>query len=182
MKEYIKQVLFDEAKIKERVKELGRLITEDYRGKDLVLVTILRGACVFLADLMREIEIPCKVDFMAISSYGNTTKSSGEVRVLKDLNTPIENKHILIVEDIIDSGYTLNYLKGLLGARQPASVKICALLDKPERREVNCYGDYVGFEIPNAFIVGYGLDYAEYFRNLPYIGILDFEKYQKENG
>ena len=182
MDRYVKKVLYSEDEVKQRVKEMGEEISRDYEGKDLLLICILRGACVFMADLLREIKIPCKIDFMAISSYGSGTKSTGEIRVLKDLNSSIEGKHIIIVEDIIDSGNTLNHLKGMLATRNPASVKICSILDKPSRREVPLYGDYVGFAIPDEFVIGYGLDYSEIFRNLPYIGVLDYDKYVKENG
>ncbi len=164
----------------ERVEELGRQITQDYQGKDLVLVGILKGAVVFFADLIRHVELPMSMDFMAISSYGNATKSAGVVRILKDLDKDIVGKHIIIVEDIVDSGLTLSFLKENLLSRGAASLRICALLDKPERRKVDIRADYQGFSIPDAFVVGYGLDYAEYYRNLPYIGVLKPEIYTKD--
>jgi hypoxanthine phosphoribosyltransferase len=173
-------VLLEEEVIRKRVEELGRQITQDYQGKDLVLVGILKGAVVFFADLIRHVELPMSMDFMAISSYGNATKSAGVVRILKDLDKDIVGKHIIIVEDIVDSGLTLSFLKENLLSRGAASLRICALLDKPERRKVDIRADYQGFSIPDAFVVGYGLDYAEYYRNLPYIGVLKPEIYTKD--
>ena len=166
------EVMIDEATLQSRIAELGAAITEDYRGRDLFLVGVLKGAVFFMADLMRQLDLPCEVDFMAISSYGAGTDSSGVVRILKDLDVSIEGRDVLIVEDIIDSGLTLSYLLRNLQARHPASLETCALLTKPERRmnEIACR--YVGFEIPNRFVIGYGLDFAERFRNLPYIGVL----------
>ena len=160
-----------------RVAELGARITEDYRGKDLLMVGILKGAVVFFSDLIRHVDIPVSIDFMAISSYGSATKSSGVVRILKDLDHAIAGRHVIIVEDIVDTGKTLAFLKENLLARGAASLKICTLLDKPERRQVEIEADYFGFVIPNVFVVGYGLDYAEKYRNLPEIGVLKPEVY-----
>ena len=179
MQEYIEKVLISEEQLKKRVAELGRQITEDYRGKDLLVIGIFKGAVPFLADLIREIKIPLKYDFMAVSRYGSSNISSGAVRILKDLDSSVEDKHILIVEDIVDTGLTLKYLKENLARRHPLSLKVVTLLDKPERREVEMHPDYNGFVIPNEFVVGYGLDYDEMFRNLPYIGVLKPEAYQK---
>jgi len=168
----VEEVLIEEEAVRARVAELGATLTEDYRGRDLLLVGVLKGAVFFMADLMRRIELPCEVDFMAISSYGDGVDSSGVVRILKDLDVSIEGRNVLVVEDIVDSGLTLSYLVRLLKARRPASIEICTLLAKPERTENEVACRYVGFEIPNRFVVGYGLDFAERFRNLPYIGIL----------
>jgi hypoxanthine phosphoribosyltransferase len=176
----IETVLIDQAALQERVQALGKLINATYAGRDLLLVAVLKGSFVFLADLMRAITIPHEVDFMATSSYAGGTSSSGVVRILKDLNTAIEGRHLLIVEDIIDSGNTLNYLLRILQQRKPASLRIMTLLDKPERREVAVQVDWVGFSIPNHFVVGYGLDYNEIYRNLPYIGILKPQIYSPE--
>ena len=173
-------VLLEEEAIQKRVKELGRQITRDYEGKELVLIGILKGAVVFFSDLIRHVELPMSMDFMAISSYGNATKSAGVVRILKDLDKDIVGKHIIIVEDIVDSGLTLSFLKDNLVSRGAASLRSCALLDKPERRKVDIKADYQGFTIPDAFVVGYGLDYAERYRNLPYIGVLKPEIYTKD--
>jgi hypoxanthine phosphoribosyltransferase len=175
MKDFVKEVLVSEENIEKRVRELGTQITEDYRGKDLMLVGILKGAAIFMADLARNIDIPLTMDFMAVSSYGNATQSSGVVRIVKDLDTSIEGKDILIVEDIIDTGLTLGYLTDNLTKRGARSVRICTLLDKPERRKVNVPVDYRGFIIPDEFVVGYGIDYAEKYRNLPYISSLKEE-------
>ena len=175
----IDRVLISEKELSEIVKKLGAQITEDYKGKDLLLVSILKGSVAFMADLMREITIPCNIDFMAVSSYGAGTKSSGVVKIIKDLDSSIEGKDLLIVEDILDSGRTLNYIKEILLARNPKSIKICTLFDKPERREVDLYADYIGSKVPNEFIVGYGLDYNEYYRNLPYIGVLKESVYSE---
>ncbi len=168
----VSEVLVDEATLQARIAELGAEVTRDYRGRDLFLVGVLKGAIFFMADLMRHIDLPCEVDFMAISSYGDRVDSSGIVRILKDLDVSIEGRNVLIVEDIVDSGLTLSYLMRNLEARQPASLEVCALLTKPERRtnEVECR--YVGFEIPNRFVIGYGLDFGEWYRNLPYVGVL----------
>jgi hypoxanthine phosphoribosyltransferase len=166
------EILIDETAVKERVAALGAEISSDYAGRDLLLVGVLKGAVFFMADLMRELSIPCEIDFMAISSYGAATDSSGVVRILKDLDINIAGRDVLVVEDIIDSGLTLSYLMRNLQARNPASVEVCALLTKPERREIEVPVRYVGFEIPNRFVIGYGLDFAERYRNLPYIGVL----------
>jgi hypoxanthine phosphoribosyltransferase len=171
----VQEVLIDEATLQARVAELGAEITRDYEGREPLLVGVLKGAVFFMADLMRRIELPCEVDFMAISSYGAGVDSSGVVRILKDLDVSIENRNVIIVEDIIDSGLTLSYLLRNLEAREPASLEICALLTKPERRENDVHVRYVGFEIPNRFVIGYGLDFAERYRNLPYIGVLSEE-------
>ncbi len=166
------EVLIDGETLRNRIVELGAEISVDYEGRDLLLVGVLKGAIFFISDLMRELTVPCEVDFMAISSYGAATDSSGVVRILKDLEINISGRDVLVVEDIIDSGLTLSYLRRTLGARKPASLEICALLTKPERREVEVPVRYVGFEIPNRFVIGYGLDFAERYRNLPYIGVL----------
>ena len=168
----VEEILVDEAALQARVAELGAEISADYRDRDLLLIGVLKGAIFFMADLMRQIDLPCEVDFMAISSYGAGVDSSGVVRILKDLDMPIENRNVVIVEDIVDSGLTLSYLLRNLEARQPASLEICALLTKPDRRENDVECRYVGFEIPNRFVIGYGLDFAERYRNLPYIGVL----------
>jgi hypoxanthine phosphoribosyltransferase len=169
----IGEILVQQDDLRHRVKELGAEITADYADKDLVLVGVLKGAVFFLSDLMREIDVPCEVDFMAVASYGSATDSSGVVRILKDLDAAIEGRDVLIVEDIVDSGLTLQYLLRNLGARDPASLEVCALLTKPERRKVDLPTRYVGFEIPNRFAIGYGLDHDERFRNLPYVAALN---------
>jgi hypoxanthine phosphoribosyltransferase len=166
------EILIEEPELQRRIAELGRQISEDYAGKDLLLIGVLKGAVFFMADLMRHITVPCEVDFMAISSYGAATDSSGIVRILKDLDLNIEGRDVLVVEDIIDSGLTLSYLTRALEAREPSSLEVCALLTKPERREVDVPVRYVGFEIPNRFVIGYGLDFAERYRNLPFVGVL----------
>ena len=158
--------------LQKRIAELGKEISRDYEGKDLVMVGVLKGAVLFLADLMRHIDVPCEVDFMAVSSYGSQTDSSGVVRILKDLDAPIQGRDVLIVEDIIDSGLTLQYLMRNLGARDPASLEVCSLLTKPERLRVDLPAKYVGFEIPNEFAIGYGLDHAQRYRNLDYVAAL----------
>jgi hypoxanthine phosphoribosyltransferase len=168
----IGEVLVQKDELENRVRQLGREISADYEGQDLVLVGVLKGAVFFLSDLMRHIEIPCEVDFMAVASYGSSTDSSGVVRILKDLDAAIEGRDVLIVEDIVDSGLTLQYLLRSLGARNPRSLEVCALLTKPERRKVDLPTRYVGFEIPNKFAIGYGLDHAERYRNLPYVAAL----------
>jgi hypoxanthine phosphoribosyltransferase len=173
----IQEVLFTPDQIQARITELGEEISRDYRDRDLLLVCVLRGAVVFLADLLRALRIPAAVDFMAISSYGSDTSSTGVVRILKDLEDSIESKHVLVVEDIVDTGLTLNYLLENLRHRNAASVRVCALLDKPARRRAAAQPDYVGFTVPNAFVVGYGLDYAQQYRGLPFIGILKPEVY-----
>ena len=169
----IGEILVEADDLQRRVAELGAEISRDYEGKDLVMIGVLKGAVLFLADLMRRLEVPCEIDFMAVSSYGSATDSSGVVRILKDLDAPIEGRHVLIVEDIIDSGLTLQYLMRNLKARRPASLEVCSLLTKPERRRVELSPRYVGFEIPDRFVVGYGLDHAERFRNLPYVAVLN---------
>lgn len=173
----IAKVLVSREEIAKRVKELAAEINRDYAGKPLLVVCILRGATIFFADLFRELTGDVEVDFIAVSSYGSGASSSGEVKMLKDFSSPVAGKHLLIVEDIIDTGVTLVYLKKLLEARGPASVKLCALLDKPSRRKVALKGDYIGFEIPNEYVVGFGLDYAEKFRNLPDVCVLAPEVY-----
>ena len=174
----IEKVLISEDELAEIVKDLGKRISEDYKDKDLLLVSILKGSVIFMADIMRAITIPCNIDFMAVSSYGSGVKTSGVVKIIKDLDQSIEGKDLLIVEDILDSGRTLNYIREILSARNPASIRICTLFDKPERREVDLYADYIGAKVPNEFIVGYGLDYDEYYRNLPYIGALKRSVYE----
>ena len=168
----VEEVLIDQETLAHRIAELGAEVSADYRGKDLLLVGVLKGAIFFIADLMRSIDVPCEIDFMAISSYGSTTDSSGVVRILTDLDLPIEGRNVLVVEDIVDSGLTLSYLVRALKARSPASVEVCALLTKPARRRIDVPCKYVGFEIPNRFVIGYGLDFAERYRNLPYVGVL----------
>ena len=167
------EVLIDKEALSARIAELGAEISTDYAGRDLLLIGVLKGAVFFMADLMRKLTIPCEVDFMAISSYGASTDSSGVVRILKDLDINIEGRHVLVVEDIVDSGLTLSYLVRNLEAREPASLEVCALLTKPDRREIDVPVRYTGFEIPNRFVIGYGLDFAERYRNLPYVGVLD---------
>ncbi len=177
----IERVLISDEQIKEKIKQLGQMISDDYRNSDnLLLVGVLKGAVLFMADLIRNIDIPLQIDFMAVSSYGSSTQSSGVVRILKDLDETVEGKDLLIVEDIMDSGLTLSYMCNILKSRKPASLKICALLDKPNRRKVDLNVDYLGFEIPDHFVVGYGLDYAEKYRNLPYICVLKSEIYQNQ--
>ena len=168
----IERILLPQAQIHQRVAELGAEIDRDYAGKEPLLVSVLRGSFIFMADLARSITLPCTVDFMAVSSYGKGTSSSGQVKIVKDLSESIEGKDLLVVEDILDSGNTLYYLLQLLQARHPASVRLCTLLDKPSRRVKPVKVDYTGFSIPDEFVVGYGLDYAERYRNLPYIGVL----------
>ncbi len=174
----VAEILITEEQIRQRARELGQKISADYKGQDLLLVCVLKGAITFLADLMREITIPHAIDFMAISSYGASTESSGVVRILKDLDTNIEGCNVLIVEDIIDTGRTLSYITRNLRTRRPKSLRICTLLSKPSRREIEIPLHYVGFEIPNKFVIGYGLDFAEIYRSLPYIGVLKQEKYE----
>lgn len=178
MKDDILKVLLSEEEISARVKDLGEAITADYEGKDVIFVGVLKGCYVFMADLLRNVDLHCDMDFMAVSSYGNGTSTTGAVKINMDLGKNIEGKHLIIVEDILDSGVTLSYLKGYLSARKPASIKIVTLLDKPERRKADIKADYYGFAVPDAFVVGYGLDYAERYRNLPYIGILKPEVYE----
>jgi hypoxanthine phosphoribosyltransferase len=173
--ESIGEILVQPDELEHRVRELGAEISRDYAGRDLLLIGVLKGAVFFLADLMRTIDVPCEVDFMAVSSYGSSTDTSGVVRILKDLDEPLEGRHVLIVEDIVDSGLTLQYLMRTLETRGPASLEVCALLTKPERRLVETPARYVGFEIPDKFAIGYGLDYAERYRNLPYVATLQLE-------
>lgn len=179
MRQDIQEVLFTEAELNERISELGEQITADYEGKSLIVVGILKGSNIFTSDLVRKINLPLKMDFMAVSSYGSSTESTGVVKILKDLDRDIDGEHVLIVEDIVDSGLTLKYLKEILLTRNPASVRICTLLDKPARRKENIKPDYLGYEVPDEFIVGYGIDYAERYRNLPFVGILKREVYEK---
>jgi hypoxanthine phosphoribosyltransferase len=171
----VEEILIDEHALHARIAELGEEVSADYAGRDLLLIGVLKGAVFFMADLMRRLTVPCEIDFMAISSYGASTDSSGVVRILKDLDINIEGRHVLVVEDIIDSGLTLSYLIRNLEAREPASLQVCALMTKPERREIDVDVRYVGFEIPNRFVIGYGLDFAERYRNLPYVGVLHGE-------
>lgn len=173
----IKKILVSREEIAKRVAELGKQISEDYKGESVTLVCTLRGASIFFADLVREIEGDVEIDFIAVSSYGAGTKSSGEVKMIKDLSEPIKDKNVIIVEDIIDTGITLCYLKKLLLARAPKSLKVCSLLDKPSRRQVDFKGDYIGFEIENEFVVGYGLDYGEKMRNFKDVCVLAPEVY-----
>ena len=174
------KVLFSQEELQTRIRELGAQLSEDYRGKTPTMVCILKGAIMFYTDLVRSMDIPLTMDFMAVSSYGNSTKSSGEVEIRKDLSTSIEGKLVVIVEDIVDSGFTLTYLTRLLNTRGAKSIKLCTLLDKPSRRApgITLRADYSGFSVGNEFVVGYGLDYAELYRNLPYIGVLKPEIYE----
>jgi hypoxanthine phosphoribosyltransferase len=166
------EIMIEQDRLQARIRELGEEVSRDYTGRDLLLVGVLKGAVFFMADLMRELTVPCEIDFMAISSYGAQTDSSGVVRILKDLDTYIAGRDVLVVEDIIDSGLTLSYLMRSLKARKPGSLEVCALMTKPERREIEVPVRYVGFEIPNKFVIGYGLDFAERYRNLPYVAVL----------
>jgi hypoxanthine phosphoribosyltransferase len=172
----IGEVLVSTDELERRVGELGAEISRDYEGRDLVMIGVLKGAAVFLGDLMRRLTVPCEIDFIAVSSYGSSTDSSGVVRILKDLEAPIEGRDVLIVEDIIDSGLTLQYLLRNLRARNPGTLEVCALLTKPERRRVELPIRYLGFEIPNRFVIGYGLDYAQRYRNLSYVAVLNEER------
>ena len=169
----VSEVLIEQDALGARVAELGDEISADYEGREVLLIGVLKGAVFFMADLMRHVRVPCEIDFMAISSYGAATDSSGVVRILKDLELNIRDRDVLVVEDVIDSGLTLSYLMRNLGAREPASLEVCALLTKPGRREIEVPVRYVGFEIPNRFVIGYGLDFAERYRNLPYVGVLN---------
>lgn len=173
----IAETLLTEEQIADIVKKMGKQISEDYKDKNLLLVSVLKGSLVFMADLMREITVPCAIDFLSVSSYGNGTSTSGEVRILKDLDASLEGKDLLVVEDILDSGVTLSFLLKNLLARKPASVRLCTFLDKPERRRVDIKADYIGASVPDKFIVGYGLDYAEKYRNVPFVGVLKPEIY-----
>ena len=179
MHQDVEQILYTEEELRQRVKELGCQITADYSGKEPLLVSVLRGSYIFMADLTRAIDLDVTVDFMAVSSYGRGTVSSGQVEIKKDLSDSIEGKDLILVEDILDSGNTLYYLLDVLRARKPASIRICTLMDKPERRTKPITADYVGFTIPDAFIVGYGLDFDEKYRNLPYVGVLKESVYEK---
>ena len=181
MSDDIKKVLISKDELDQIVKRLGAEITADYKGKDVLLIGILKGSVIFMADLMREIDVPCNIDFMAVSSYGKGTKTTGVVKINKDLDNDIQGKDIIIIEDILDSGKTLYYIRDILTARNPASIKICTLFDKPERREADIKADYIGSLVPNEFIVGYGLDYSEYYRNLPFIGVLKESVYENNN-
>jgi hypoxanthine phosphoribosyltransferase len=180
-REFLEEVLIDQDELQKRVAEMGEQISQDYQGDELLLVCILRGGVMFLSDLMRHISIPHMIDFMAVSSYGvGVRRSRGQSRITLDINTDIHNMHVLLVEDIVDSGYTVKAVLELLSARQPKSLKVCALLDKVERREVEVQIDYRGFVIPDKFVFGYGLDADEYYRNLPFIGVLAAEKYEPD--
>ena len=179
MKKDIESVLVSEEQLKAKIAELGQQISKDYQGKDLLLVSILKGACVFLSDLMRAIDIPLSIDFMCVSSYGKGTMTQGRAKIIKDLDVDIAGKDVLIVEDILDSGVTLSHVMEILRSRKPASLKLCSLLEKPERHRVEVPLDYVGFVVPDEFVVGYGLDYAEKYRNLPYVGVLKESVYNK---
>ena len=174
----IKEVLLNEEQIKEIVEKLGAQINKDYEGKNLLVVSILKGSIMFMADLLREIKLDCKIDFMAVSSYGSSTRTSGSVKIIKDLNIDLTGYDILLVEDILDSGVTLSNLKELLMVRKPASIKICAFLDKPDRIKADIVADYIGKSIPDEFVIGYGLDYDERYRNLPFVGILSPSVYE----
>ncbi len=173
----MEEILYSEEFITDMVNRLGSEITADYQGKNLLLVSVLKGSIAFMADLMRQINLPLRIDFMSVSSYGSGTKSSGSVKIIKDLDIPLEGYDILVVEDILDSGKTLHSLMKILKSRNPKSIEICTLFDKPERREVDVFAKYVGTNIPDAFIVGYGLDYDEKYRNLPFVGVLKPEIY-----
>lgn len=177
MKDDILKVLLSEEELKAKVQELGQKITADHEGMDVVFLGILKGSYVFMADLLKNVDLYCEMDFMAVSSYGSGTTTTGAVKITKDLGRDIEGKHVIIVEDILDSGVTLSYLKGYLQNRRPASIEIVTLLDKPARRKADIKADYFGFVVPDEFVVGYGLDYAETYRNLPYIGVLKPEVY-----
>jgi hypoxanthine phosphoribosyltransferase len=179
MHPHLEKVLFTEEQILQRVAELGRELSRDYDGKNPLFICVLKGAVMFMADLVKRVEVPMEMDFMATSSYGAASKSSGVVRILKDLERPVEGRHVIIVEDIVDTGLTLTHLREMLLHRRAASVRIVTLFDKPEGRAVDITPDYSGFVVPNEFIVGYGLDYAEQYRNLPYVGVLKPEIYTK---
>ena len=179
MNDDIRAVLVSEQQLKDKVAQLGAQISQDYVGKDLVLVSILKGAVVFMADLMRAVTIPCSIDFMVVSSYGAGTTTTGMVKIIKDLDSDLSGKDVLIVEDILDTGVTLSNLVPMLKMRDPNSVRICAILDKPSRRRADIQADYIGFQVPDEFVVGYGLDYDEKYRNLPYVGVLKPSVYEK---
>lgn len=176
----VERILITQEQLSARIAELGRQVAEDYQGKDLMLVGVLKGAVMFMVDLARAINLPVEIDFMATSSYGASTESSGVVRILKDLDRSIDGRNILIVEDIVDTGLTLRYLKEILSDRNPASIRICALLNKRKARKADVHLDYVGFEIPDEFVVGYGLDYGEVYRNLPFVGVLRPDKHGRQ--
>ncbi len=180
MLEDIESILIDEDKLAKRIKEIGQEISEDFAGEEIMLVGILKGASVFMSDLIRQISLPVYIDYMVVSSYGNSAETSGVVRIIKDLEDNIDEKNIIIVEDIIDTGLTLSYLKQNLLSRNPKTLKICTLLDKPARREKEINIDYKGFEVPDEFIIGYGIDYAEKYRNLPFVGLLKREVYENK--
>lgn len=173
------RTLISEEQLRQKVAQIGKQVSADYQDKNLLMVSVLKGSVVFMADLMREISIPCEIDFMCVSSYGSGTKTSGVVKIIKDLDIDLKDRDLLIVEDILDSGMTLSYIKEMLKQRGTKSIKICTLLDKPERRKADITPDYVGFTVPDEFVVGYGLDYDEKYRNLPYVGILKPEVYTK---
>ncbi|ALS25729.1 hypoxanthine phosphoribosyltransferase [Paenibacillus cisolokensis] len=175
----IQEVLYDSEQIRAKVKELGNKLSRDFEGRNPLVICVLKGAFIFMSDLVKEITIPLEIDFMAVSSYGQSTKSTGVVKIVKDLDTPVEGRDVLIVEDIIDSGLTLSYLIDVLERRNAKSVTVVTLFDKPARRTVELEADYTGFTLPDAFVVGYGLDYAERYRNLPFIGVLKPEVYEK---
>lgn len=177
MIEDIKDVLIDEMTLKARVKDIGKELSEEYKDKNPLVICVLKGAVLFMADLIQNMDIPLEIDFMAVSSYGSSTRTTGEVRIIKDLDKSVEGRHLIIVEDIVDSGLTLSYLVKMFKERNTKSVKVCSLLDKPERRTSGVTIHYVGFVVPDEFVVGYGLDYAEKYRNLPYIGVLKEEVY-----
>lgn len=177
MENDIREILFTEEEIRQIVQDMGAKISRDYEGKNLLMVSVLKGSVVFMADLMRAVTVPCRIDFMSVSSYGSGTKTSGVVKIIKDLDINLKGYDIVIVEDILDSGKTLHYLVDLLKSREPNSIEICTLFDKPERREVDVHAKYIGCAIPDAFIVGYGLDYDEKYRNLPFVGVLKPEVY-----
>jgi len=179
MNQDIEKILLSEEEIADKVQELGKTLAAEYRDKNPLVICVLKGAVVFMADLIRHMDIPCEMDFMAVSSYGSGTESSGMVKILKDLDASVQNRHVLVVEDIMDSGLTLSRLLELLRHREAASVKVVTLLNKPERRKVDLSPDYSGYDIPDEFVVGYGLDYSEKYRNLPYIGVLKPEVYTK---
>jgi hypoxanthine phosphoribosyltransferase len=179
-REYLDEILIDESKLRERIAELGEEISRDYQNENLHLICILRGGIIFLSDLMRYIKIPNTVDFMAVSSYGITRQSTGQVRITLDLKEDIQDRHVLLVEDIVDSGYTIASVLEFLKTRHPNSLRVCTLLNKPARREVEVPIDYCGFVIPNKFVFGYGLDMDEYYRNLPFIATVDLERYKPE--
>ncbi|ATF10655.1 hypoxanthine phosphoribosyltransferase [Brevibacillus porteri] len=179
MNQDIEKILLSEEDIAVKVQELGKTLAAEYKDKNPLVICVLKGAVVFMADLIRHMDIPCEMDFMAVSSYGSGTESSGMVKILKDLDTSVQNRHVLVVEDIMDSGLTLSRLVELLRHREAASVKVVTLLNKPERRKVDISPDYKGYDVPDEFVVGYGLDYDEHYRNLPYIGVLKPEVYTK---